>query len=73
MASTSRADYINNINTINTSRYGSEMRTAIAENFDYLKNTAGGGGQFVKCTQEEYDAMQTHDPDTLYIIVEGES
>ena len=69
MASTSRADYINNINKINTSRYGSEMRTAIAENFDYLKN-ASGGIQAVKCTQEEYDAMQTHDPDTLYIIIE---
>lgn len=69
MASTSRADYINNINKINTSRYGSEMRTAIAENFDYLKNNASQFNIW-KGTQEEYDAMTSHDSNTLYIIVE---
>ena len=31
-----------------------------------------GGISFVKCTQEEYDDMQTHDPDTVYIIAEEE-
>ena len=24
----------------------------------------------VECTQDQYDAMQTHDPDTLYAIPE---
>lgn len=30
-----------------------------------------GGLSFVKCTQAEYDAMQTHDENTVYIIVEA--
>ena len=27
------------------------------------------GLSFVRCTQAQYDAMATHDTDTLYIIV----
>lgn len=28
------------------------------------------GLRIVECTQSQYDAMQTHDPDTLYAIPE---
>lgn len=31
-----------------------------------------GGLSFVKCTQEQYDDMEEHDPNTVYFIVEGE-
>lgn len=39
----------------------------IGENAEQL-----GGLSFVKCTQEEYDDMPSHDPDTVYIIAEEE-
>lgn len=32
-------------------------------------NAMLGGLSFVKCTQAEYDAMETHDTNTVYIIV----
>lgn len=31
-----------------------------------------GGLRFAKCTQDEYDNMQSHRPDTVYFIVEPE-
>lgn len=30
------------------------------------------GLKLVTCTQEEYDAMQTHDSNTLYFVAESE-
>lgn len=36
--------------------------------YDELNNNLGGLS-LVKCTQAEYDSMETHDPSTLYIIV----
>lgn len=65
-----------NIDTIKTNRYGSQIRRSIWENLDYLKQNGGGGGgglSFVSCTQEEYNSMEAHDPTTLYIIIEEES
>lgn len=38
------------------------------DNWDTL-DTALDGLSFVRCTQAQYDAMATHDADTLYIIV----
>lgn len=36
-------------------------------------NTSNMNGLiFVKCTQEEYDEMESHDPNTMYFIVEEE-
>lgn len=60
-----------NIDTIKTNRYGSQIRRSIWENLDYLKQNGGGGGglSFVSCTQAEYDEMAIHDPETLYIII----
>lgn len=37
-------------------------------NMDLL-DEALDGLSFVRCTQAQYDAMATHDADTLYIIV----
>lgn len=33
-------------------------------------NAMLGGLSFVKCTQDEYDAMESHDANTVYFIVE---
>lgn len=75
--SISEEKFYENITTIRTNRYGSEIRNGIWENLDYLKEHGGGGGgsglSWVKCTQAEYDAMSSHDPNTLYIIVEAET
>lgn len=73
--STTHEEFLNNVNTIKTNRYGSQIREAIYENFEYLDQNGGGGGSglnWLKCTQEEYDEMETHDPNTLYVIVEEE-
>lgn len=63
-----------NIDTIKTNRYGSQIRRSIWENLDYLKQNGGGGGglSFVKLTKEEYDAIVVKDPNTIYYVVDGD-
>jgi hypothetical protein len=72
MATIDHDQFLQNVQTIKTNRYGSEIREAIHENFEYLDENGGGGSGlvWVKCTQAEYDAMPSHNPSTLYIIVE---
>lgn len=71
----------NNGGTITTIQYDNEP-TANSKNlvnsgnlYTYIQNHSGGGSSgvgglsFVKCTQAEYDAIVTPDPNTVYIIV----
>lgn len=37
----------------------------------YIGSTPLGGDPIVELTQAQYDAMQSHDPDTLYAIPEA--
>lgn len=50
-----------------TDKFGTALPTKINENFTILDNALGGFG-FSKCTQEEYDAMETHGEKTLYFV-----
>lgn len=53
----------NKINAVDFSQYYTKEQV----------NEKMGGMSLFKCTQEEYDAMQSHDRNTLYIIVEEET
>lgn len=59
------------IQTIRTARYGRDMRKAIADGLA-MASTGGSGILLEPTTQEAYDEMETHDENTLYIIVEPE-
>ena len=50
-----------------TDKFGTVLPTKINENFSILDNALGGFG-FSKCTQTEYDAMETHGEKTLYFV-----
>ena len=69
--SISHNEFVENVSTIKTNRYGSEIRRSIYENFEYLDENGGSGGvNWTVCTQTEYDNMSSHDPQMLYIIIE---
>lgn len=72
--SISHNEFLENIGTIKTNRYGSQIRRSIYENFEYLDENGGGGGElsFVKLTKEEYDAIVVKDPNTIYYVVDGD-
>lgn len=62
------------------------MQTWIRANIGALKERAGtaetnitnilarlGGISIVKCTTSEYGAMSTHDPNTLYVVLDDDT
>ena len=63
------ADYIDNLTTIKRSKYGSEMRNAIYENFDILANTKGISKEL---TRQQYDALSVSEKKngTMYFITD---
>lgn len=67
--STPLTDAINALTT-----YANEITGKADTNLpDAVRSLADGYATFFQLSQAEYDALPVKDPDTLYVIVEGEA
>lgn len=67
-------DELNDLNDVNiTTPTNGQVLKYNSTSQKWENGTGGGGGNTVELTQTQYDALQTKDPDTTYIITDADA